>query len=232
MILTRIFKETLIILILICSNYLGFSQDNESECRVLLSEISDSYKGGCKNGLAHGKGAAKGIDSYEGKFKKGLPHGMGTYTWSNGDYYDGTWKYGKRHGNGLMYRSDSKEKIFGQWKEDEFIKEIELKPYEILQRIGISGCSFTEKYKAVQGSIEIVFSRDGKENKKVDDLIIDASSGFVKSSDRFTGIDNVSFPFEGKVQFTAVNRFNTGTINCEIKFKISKEGSWKVVIRY
>ena len=66
------------------------------ECKVLKTEISASYHGDCKNGLAQGKGIAKGLDSYEGEFIKGLPDGTGTYIWANGDNYKGNWKKGSR----------------------------------------------------------------------------------------------------------------------------------------
>ena len=73
-----------------------YSQDNKDNCKVLMNEISESYQGDCKDGLAHGNGLAQGIDTYEGKFKKGLPYGNGKYAWANGDYYDGRWKEGDK----------------------------------------------------------------------------------------------------------------------------------------
>lgn len=53
----------------------------QTNCKVLDSDISGSYVGGCKDGLADGKGEARGRDSYVGEFKAGLPHGQGTYVW-------------------------------------------------------------------------------------------------------------------------------------------------------
>lgn len=224
----------LISLILLCSLPQNVFSQNDSgvECKVLISELSESYQGSCKNGLAHGKGVAKGTDVYEGRFKKGLPHGQGKYTWSNGSYYDGTWKEGKREGKGMMYDANEEKKTFGSWKNDAFAKELEVRPYEILQRMGITGYNFIEKQNSSPGSIEIVFVRDGVEHKMFQDLMIDASSGFVKTSYRYCGVDNVFYPVEIGVEFTAPNRFQTGTINYEFKFKIIKESSWKVVLRY
>lgn len=69
-------------------------------CKVLIPEISDSYKGECKKGLANGVGEATGKDFYSGEFKNGLPHGQGKYIWANGDNYQGEWKKGKRDGFG------------------------------------------------------------------------------------------------------------------------------------
>jgi len=73
----------------------------QNECKVLVPELSGSYFGKCKKGLAHGKGKALGIDSYDGNFRKGLPHGGGVYKWENGAIYDGDWREGLRDGKGV-----------------------------------------------------------------------------------------------------------------------------------
>ncbi|MGV8092965.1 MAG: hypothetical protein AB2L24_14000 [Mangrovibacterium sp.] len=46
-------------------------------CKVLLTEISGSYEGECKKGLADGFGKATGVDQYEGELKKRLPEREG-----------------------------------------------------------------------------------------------------------------------------------------------------------
>ncbi|WP_339753479.1 hypothetical protein [uncultured Winogradskyella sp.] len=81
-----------------------FGQKKES-CKVLLTEISDSYKGDCKDGLADGKGRAKGIDVYKGKFKNGLPDGKGKYEYENGNVFTGKFKNGLKHGEGKFVYS-------------------------------------------------------------------------------------------------------------------------------
>ncbi|PLX24321.1 MAG: hypothetical protein C0597_00015 [Marinilabiliales bacterium] len=50
------------------------AQEKTTDCRVLLSSISEKYEGECVNGFADGKGIAEGAHKYEGEFKKGLPH--------------------------------------------------------------------------------------------------------------------------------------------------------------
>jgi hypothetical protein len=67
------FKALWFMLILFSGSIL-FAQE---ECKVLMPEISGSYTGKCKKGLAQGKGLAIGTDTYEGRFLKGLPDGTG-----------------------------------------------------------------------------------------------------------------------------------------------------------
>ena len=91
----------LIITFLLIYNTLNSTSDFEAtSCKVLIKEISDSYKGDCIDGLADGNGEAKGIDIYKGKFKEGLPEGKGKYTYQNGNVFTGNFKKGLKHGEG------------------------------------------------------------------------------------------------------------------------------------
>ena len=38
-------------------------------CKVIPDSLQGSYSGKCKDGLAHGKGIARGVDFYKGEFK-------------------------------------------------------------------------------------------------------------------------------------------------------------------
>lgn len=70
-----------------------------ANCKVNDVDINQEYRGECRNGLAHGKGRAKGRDVYFGEFKDGNAHGQGTYTWASGSSYEGSWVNGERvHG--------------------------------------------------------------------------------------------------------------------------------------
>lgn len=73
-----------------------------NECKVLDADISGSYSGGCKDGLANGEGVAKGKDEYRGMFVNGKPHGKGTYTWQSGDKYVGDFVDDKQQGKGIF----------------------------------------------------------------------------------------------------------------------------------
>jgi hypothetical protein len=118
-------------------------------CRVLDPELQSSYSGPCVNGLAEGKGVARGTASYEGDFKAGRKHGHGVKTWPNGDRYEGdfvedrkegygtyTWGRGPWQGesyqgayrgdkrNGLgVYRWPSGDVYSGPWENDAFTGE-------------------------------------------------------------------------------------------------------------
>ena len=95
-----------------------------SNCKVNDVDINKEYRGECRNGLAHGKGRAKGRDVYLGEFKDGNAHGQGTYTWATGNSYEGTWVNGERvHGkykdNDGTYEGDflnGKRQGFGSYK--------------------------------------------------------------------------------------------------------------------
>ena len=57
-------KIYLILLVWACTA--NVSVCAQETCKVLKPEISGSYLGDCKKGLANGKGIARGTDGYEG----------------------------------------------------------------------------------------------------------------------------------------------------------------------
>jgi hypothetical protein len=94
------------------------------DCKVNDPDIANHYEGGCKNGLAHGEGIAKGRDEYKGSFLEGNVHGFGEYSWGDGtewdsEYFKG-WHYkGPRSGYGeVSVRIDSKHKNLEWYKEN------------------------------------------------------------------------------------------------------------------
>jgi len=116
-----------------------------AECKVVDPELQGFYEGGCKNGLAHGVGQARGTAQYEGEFRKGLKHGKGVKTWAWGDRYEGGFADDRKSGKGMYawgarspwagerfvgeYRADLREgwgtyywpngdRFEGVWKED------------------------------------------------------------------------------------------------------------------
>jgi len=220
------------IIILIFTYSSKGQSDNEAECKVLLSTISEEYNGACKEGLAHGKGLAKGVDTYEGKFKNGLPHGKGKYVWANGDIYNGVWKFGKKSGKAIMYTASTQKEIKGIWKNDEFYKEIVDPPYSIVIREGVTGVNFYEKSDKEPHRIEVSFQRDGSKSSIVNNLDLMSSTGMSTISNGFTGYENMQFPFEGTIEFTAISRMGTTTINYKVRFEITTPTNWEIIIRY
>lgn len=115
-------------------------------CGVIDPELQGYYEGGCRNGLAHGWGYARGSAEYEGTFRKGMKHGAGVKTWPWGDRYEGEFREDRRHGQGMYvwgaespwageryvgeYVADMREghgtyfwpngdRFEGQWKQDQ-----------------------------------------------------------------------------------------------------------------
>jgi len=100
-----------------------FAQDSTVQCKVALKDLEGKYTGGCKNGLAHGKGEAKGNHFYTGAFKKGLPNGKGTYYYSDQEYFTGNFQDGIKEGKGEMHYIENGKPdslVKGYWSADEY----------------------------------------------------------------------------------------------------------------
>jgi len=85
-------------------------------CKVEDPDIATEYSGGCRNGLAHGKGTAIGRDKYVGDFRDGELSGKGIYTWANGNRYEGDYRDGKPNGKGV-YTRPSGTRYEGGWRD-------------------------------------------------------------------------------------------------------------------
>ena len=72
-----------------------------AQCQVIDPELQGSYEGGCRNGLAHGYGVARGSAQYQGEFRKGVKDGKGVKTWAWGDRYEGGFLNDRRQGKGM-----------------------------------------------------------------------------------------------------------------------------------
>jgi hypothetical protein len=206
-----------------------FAQD---KCKVLMTEISGSYNGSCKKGLADGPGEAIGIDRYKGEFKKGLPNGVGTYIWHTDQAYSGEWKRGLRDGKGkytIKYMGRDST-ISGIWREDKYIGQQELKPYVIEYRNSIGRVTCMKI--GDRPYIKYIFSRNGGASNNINNLLLQGSSGSESNTTAFTGFEQVTFPFNGKVTFTAPNSFMTSILYCELRLVINESGSWIVTMFY
>jgi hypothetical protein len=88
----------------------------QASCKVNDPNISTSYTGGCKDGLAEGKGEGRSRDVFVGEFRAGNKH-KGTYTWFNGNRYEGEYNDDKQHGMGTLTLTDGRRYV-GEWKDD------------------------------------------------------------------------------------------------------------------
>ena len=217
----------------------AWSQNN---CRVLKPGIDSTYTGGCKKGLAEGQGVASGTDHYTGDFKKGLPDGTGTYIWNTGEKYEGEWKKGLREGTGTytIIHDGRDSVIAGIWESDMYVGEKDVPSYTILYRNGIVRVSCLRTGDQPL-RVSYKFTRGGSTSQHtspLSDLLLQGSSGNENRTGNNFGFESVTFPFEGKVKFTAPTALSTQgspeavTLNYELNFVINQPGAWMVTIFY
>jgi hypothetical protein len=226
-------KATMKILMILTFAFYAYAAAAQSECKVLLPALAGSYEGGCRKGLADGDGVAAGTDIYKGSFKKGLPDGEGTYTWATGAVYTGKWKKGMRDGYGkFTYAVNEKDSVqAGYWSEDVYLGKVQVAPYVIQHRIGVTRASFFKQGKG-ENYVSFKFARSGTTTYTVDNLIMQGNSGSEFITTAFTGFQHTSFPFEGRIQFEAPNLLNFDTFNYEMRFVINEPGDWLITIYY
>ena len=204
----------------------SFAQD----CKVLKLEIAKSYKGECKNGLAHGTGIAKGQDTYEGEFKKGFPEGTGTYTWANGDIYKGYMKKGLKEGKGSFIQHTVKgdSTLTGIWNKDKYEGSGNA-PYQVGRTESVPRYSIS-KGIAARNKITFRFVRAGANFSNVNNLSASTTSGTDSLNGTLLEIQDAVFPVDIKLNFSVPNLLNTYEYNCVFNLTINQQGSWDVVL--
>lgn len=218
----------LVFLLLSCIPY-AYSQQESVQCTVMLKEISGSYNGGCKDGLADGKGTSTGEDSYTGFFVNGLPEGKGVYKYKNGNIFSGYWKNGLKNGKG-EFKSIVNGKasiVKGYWKDGEYSGITEPDDeYRITNLTGIENYSI-KNVKSDQNFIEISFE---KVNKKYipRDLEITISSGYKIEQNKKIIVQNYNYPVNCDMHFTIPT--TGGVRQCNFGFTIFKPGKTEVFI--
>jgi len=242
------------IITLIASLFVFNQTYAQKDCKVLYDAINTNYEGGCKKGLAHGKGIAKGEDTYEGNFKKGLPHGKGTYTYAEGDNYTGawkggerngygtyndtqggkyvgTWKQGLKHGEGTYYlKMDNRDTtLAGIWKDDEYVGPKQKKPYIITSRRSVDRVTMFRSGDGNRLTIKIMQS--GVVNSTVVDYRFIWSSGNeLMLGSHARGWENMEFPFEGRITYTTSNKLRTSTYVVTVEFIVNEPGEWELIL--
>jgi hypothetical protein len=219
------YKFLLILFPVLVSGNIAYPQEND--CKVLKPAISDSYTGDCRNGLADGKGVARGIDYYEGQFDKGLPSGKGTYKWADGTYYEGHWENGNREGAGKMVYRDST--VTGYWKDDIYAGKKLVPPYEVMRTMSVSRYNIIKSVGAAD-EVRIRILQGGADNRSVSNLSITSSSGDEFRTDRVYGLEKVKFPLDVKVRYTSRTMFGTSQFTVNFDFRINEPGVWDVTI--
>lgn len=201
----------------------------QDKCKVLVPELSGTYVGKCKKGLANGKGKAVGTDTYEGNFRKGLPNGGGVYTWADGAVYTGNWVYGLRDGNGVYkFNNHGKDSILdGVWKEDKYVGKKYRKPL-------ITQLEYVTRYNFRRDGdgdrILIDLKRNGQTNRDILDFSMISSSGAYFESGRSHGIETIVFPITVKIKYLTWNQMGSMRHNCTFEFEIFEPGNWQIDI--
>lgn len=204
---------------------------SQSECKVLLPELSGSYTGKCKNGLANGKGEAIGKDSYVGKFKNGLPHGKGKYTWSTGEHFDGVWKKGKRHGVGTyVIKTTKKDSILhGIWKDDKFVEIIIPDSYEITYKNNIS--SYSVKKISEGNKVEFKITQRGT-TANIRDLYVNSSSGTTYYNGSVFGVEHFQLPVKVKLTYKIPSAMDQSETNIDFEIEFIDNGNFLVSLKH
>jgi len=215
----------LIIFLFLFSGTIAYSQ--QDSCKVIKPEISGSYTGDCKNGLAQGKGVAQGVDHYEGQFNKGLPDGKGKYIWANGTYYEGRWENGFRNGSGKMVYRDST--VTGYWKEDKYVGKKLIPSYEIMRSVGVTRSNI-KKSIGNEDEVRVKILKGGAENNELIDFTISYSSGEEYRGGNIYGIKKFKFPVLIKINYSTWNTFHTSLYPVIFEFRINEPGIWDVSI--
>lgn len=196
---------------------------------MLLKEISGSYKGECLEGLAEGKGRAKGDDVYEGSFHKGLPEGKGEYTYKNGSVYSGEWKNGLKHGKGkFKYEINGKSTtLAGYWVDGDYKGPQEPEEdYRVTNKTAIDQYMI-KRVDSHENVVEISFEQ--LMNKYVPhDLSVTVTSGNYQQQNQKMVLMNYTLPLECGIHYTI--RTAGGDWQCNFMFQVYKTGKYSVLL--
>jgi len=201
-----------------------------SDCKVLIPELSGTYSGECKNGLAHGKGTATGKDRYEGQFNKGLPHGKGRYEWADGSAYQGEWTKGLRDGEGEMtYRTAKGDSVVqGYWRGNNYLGKTNVPSYIVSRKDDLLSTNFRKT--GDDNIIIFKFMMKGQINTKVRGLSIVSTSGSHFKTGTYEGLQDVRFPLDIKINYNTNNPISRSSFDVVFECTINEAGKWEIIL--
>jgi hypothetical protein len=222
-------KPTLLFYFLLLLITNAYSRQTDS-VKVLIPEISKIYKGDSKNGLADGKGVAKGDqDTYVGEFKNGLPEGKGKYTYKNGNTYTGFWKNGLKNGKGEFKYSVNGTSFTqkGYWLNGDYSGPNDSEePYAVTKMTYVDSYDITKKNDTENTILLSVLCGDSKYFPE--NFHIEMTSGKWQAKGKKLFISNYTYPVSCDVSFTITAG---GMVKqCYFSFEILKEGQYEVVL--
>jgi len=220
-------QNLILVLFIFCLTTASFSQQGSQKCKVLLKELSGTYSGGCKDGLAEGQGIAIGTDSYSGAFKKGLPSGNGMYKYKNGDVYTGSFKNGLKDGKGeYRFNVNGRDSIItGSWKKGIFRGKTTDEGYRVTSNIGASNYSIYSTTDTVN-VVEISFERVEKTVQFPANLSVSVTSGYKSIMNRKIVVNGYTLPVVCSMHYTIMRGMEKQ--ECFFDFMITKQGKWEV----
>jgi hypothetical protein len=221
------FKTIWLVMILLWGNFI-YAQ---KECKVLMPEISGTYTGKCKKGLAHGRGLAEGTDTYDGRFLKGLPDGKGKYTWADGRVYEGSWSAGIRNGQGTMIypRAGGDSIVTGIWKDDEYVGSVLVRPYQVIRARSVVRSSI-RKINDMGSGVRVGIFLAGNFNTEITDFSMASDTGERFDLGQRFGIQNAIVPYTVYIKYRTWNYLHTQQHDVIFDFKINEPGTFEVTI--
>jgi len=221
-----------IVLILVVFHLANISMAQTTSCKVLLKSISDTYDGACKNGLANGKGTAKGQDTYTGFFKDGLPNGKGTYVFKNGDTYKGLWKNGLKDGKGkfTFTLNGQHQTLIGYWEEGNYVgKSNPEKPYKVTASSGIMDYKVVKVQSGHKNNTVTINIRSAMKNYFPRDLEVNCSTGQVMRLGKSLLISQFSYPLNCEISYSILTGVNQRKL-CRFIIEIVEKGEYQITL--
>ena len=194
------------VVLLVCALLFSFLISAQNTCKVIDIDPNGIYSGACINGLAHGKG---------------------TYTFGKGSYvYVGSFKEGQMDGDGEMFTVVEGKRISvkkGVWNENIFLEDSSA-PYVITL------ATHLDRYRVVKlgegNQVRLNFQANGKFYEP-GGLDMNASSGS-EITRQFKGFEDVVFPLDLRLNFTAPTKLLGGGSRVDFKITINEPGIWLI----